>query len=361
MPIPSEKRGAEVVHSSSPAAHSHKSAGISRVAVQPIQKSSTDRQSQENAPFQPYEKDVPEIKAFSISTVGENSQSGVQGAKPFQLKANETGLRMTSDSNMKTIQLKEEMWIGSKKYAPGTFRQIEEDTNSTLNGDQRKIVTQWIEQEIEFKDAAEFRAELAILLKNWEKQKVFYKNNDTTVTAAQEANSTVRMFSSRNLDAIDKLYLWAVANDLQTEGFGSYMTTRTAQISSIATAPVAPFKGHLADRAHTIKHWHQKKTAGTGVGLISIDLKAAGVTAVQEARNGQKITGGGEGTKVGKIGFKAESNFYSAAMGETNATWDVLKPYVKQITLHNWEAPPAPPVVPPPVAVPPVAPPQPQP
>jgi hypothetical protein len=330
-----EKKSTEAV-ASSPAAYSPNSLGMSRPEVRPLQKVAMDNQNEDDSPLQMYGGNVSEYKAFSIPAQDKNSKAEAPDIKPFQLKADKTGLSDASLNNKGPIQLKEEMWIGSTKYKLGSFKKVEDDTGSPLNTDQRLIVSHWMKQEIEFKDNAEFAAELATLLLNWEKQKVFYPTT-TAVTTAQSADSTVKMYSSRSFGDIKQLYLWANGK-VTLVGFEEFVAAQ----NPTGEAPGAPFKAHFGDRAHTIKHWNQKKTAGTGVGLISIDMKPAGVTAIQKEKTEGRIAKGGEGYVAGKVGLKHEKNFYSAAIGDKKETWDAIAPNIQQIELHDWSPKPDP-------------------
>lgn len=238
---------------------------------------------------------------------------------------------------MATIQCKKNtMEIGSAKYTLGQYSKLagDIDDKDEFNDDEKLILTHWMKQEVKFENMDEFSEELNILLRNWEKQKVFYPTTSSMQDTEQDEDSTVRMYSSRTLEGIDKLFLWARVNGIKRVGFSNYMSIRRVRGDVEGT----PFKGHFGDRAHTIKHWNQKKNSGDGVGLISIDLNTSGVTAIESEKSQGKIAKGGEGYQKGKIGLKNEKNFYSAAIGANVETWNKLKTQIQQIELHSWQS-----------------------
>ena len=228
---------------------------------------------------------------------------------------------------------KDTMKIGKDSYKLGDTIKLGNAIGQALTEDEKLVVSHWMKQEVEFKNQTEFLNELAALLPNWEKQKVFYPT-ETGVTTAQDPNSRVRLYSARSLDAIDNLYLWAKSNAITHVGFNAYVTAR----NPAGAAPRAPMKAHFGDRAHTMKHWNQKKSGGGHVGLVSIDLNTTGAAAINKRKTDEKIsTGHGEGFVTGEIGLKHEKNFYSAAIGESSETWDALLNQIDQIELHSWQ------------------------
>ncbi|MGB8192725.1 MAG: hypothetical protein WCF67_12435 [Chitinophagaceae bacterium] len=283
---------------------------------------------------------TPKAKSLSTASMLAGDNPPVSSALPLvdNRTAPVTQLKLQDISTSSApIQLaKNTMLIGKSKYKLGNYN-IPRANGQAFTEDEKLIITHWMTQEIEFQTLAEFENELATLKPNWEKQKVFYQTDTAMGNTPQHANSTVRMYSARTLAVIDELYLWATANDIDTEGFADpahdYLAARNPNRQHLD----APFKAHFGDRAHTIKHWHQKQSAGGGVGLISIDLNPSGVTAIQKEKADKNIKKGGEGYQAGKIGLKSEKNFYSAAIGDKKDTWDKLKSQIQKIVLHEWQ------------------------
>jgi len=104
----------------------------------------------------------------------------------------------------------------------------------------------------DYPDLKDFLKELAILRTTWGGQKFFYEKPDGKNKLVEQAavegqvGQDIRLYSARGLADIQKLKVWADrAPMVPTTGFGGIVTVGIDDKQ-------APFKGHFADRAHTV-------------------------------------------------------------------------------------------------------------
>lgn len=189
-------------------------------------------------------------------------------------------------------------------------------------------------QDVEFEGVDEFIGELAILLRDWGGQKFFYEipqkgiNSDRTIKtlrdlAGQADDTHIRLYSARKATDVQNLFNWASTSNVAMTGFDGFAASASED---------APFKGHFGDRAHTVKHYNQKK--GQGARLICLHLNASGSQEVRTVRNDPSfIAKGGEGSSAGGFGLKSENNYVSVALGKSRATWDHMKDKISRVEL----------------------------
>jgi len=189
----------------------------------------------------------------------------------------------------------------------------------------------------DFANLDDFIKEMNIARRDWGAQKLFYEKPGSLTAkvsdvTGQEDNRTITLYSARGSEKVQRLLWWAFQNNIPVQGFedeGDFdlLTARQASIE-------APFKGHFADRSHTVKHMRQK-----GGRLISIVLNASGSKALRDVKKDpESLKKGQEGYKRGAFGLKTEADFISVAIGVSSDTWDWLKDKILLIRLHPSDA-----------------------
>ncbi len=189
----------------------------------------------------------------------------------------------------------------------------------------------------DFANLDDFIKEMNIARRDWGAQKLFYEKPGSLTAkvsdvTGQEDNRTITLYSARGSEKVQRLLWWAFQNNIPVQGFedeGDFdlLTARQAPID-------APFKGHFADRSHTVKHMRQK-----GGRLISIVLNASGSKALRDVKKDpESLKKGQEGYKRGAFGLKTEADFISVAIGVSSDTWDWLKDKILLIRLHPSDA-----------------------
>jgi hypothetical protein len=203
-----------------------------------------------------------------------------------------------------------------------------------------------------FKDLDAFIAGVRVLIRDWGGQKFFYeKPNKAGVipnldpVSGQSPDKLIRLYSARPSGDVQSLIRWALRNGIPLEGVkddpqhghlvngGAKPTASAKKEQNTEEHNTGAFRGHLADRLHTLQHLRVK---GEGARVICIHLTPAGSDALRARRNeAGAISKGGEGSHPGVIGMKEEDAYVSVALGSAAETWNkALKPHIAKITLE---------------------------
>ncbi|MDR7334599.1 DUF4157 domain-containing protein [Roseateles asaccharophilus] len=251
---------------------------------------------------------------------------GREGSVPAQLMK----VNVSKTETKKLIKLTP----GSRKDFEKRY-QREKGTLLDLSEAQVTIYDTLAGQEVEFDSLDECLRELNQTLADWGGQKFFYETplkglkGETTVkkrndVAGQNPGTDIKLYSARGADDVQALYDWATLNNIPTLNFTGFV--------QVGAAVEAPLKGHFGDRAHTVKHYRQKRASGAR--LICLHLNAAGSKEVRDVRDSPNfISKGGEGKSVGGFGLKSETGYVSVALGKAKATWDHLKGKIATVEL----------------------------
>jgi hypothetical protein len=202
------------------------------------------------------------------------------------------------------------------------------------------------DENMAFKDLDAFIAGVRVLIHDWGGQKFFYEKPTAGVipnlerVSGQSSDNSIRLYSARPSGDVESLIRWALRNGIPLEGVKDdpqhgHLVSGGAKPAASAKEEhnTGAFRGHLADRLHTLQHLRVK---GEGARVICIHLTPAGSDALRARRNqGGVISEGGEGSSPGVIGMKAEKAYVSVALGLAADTWNkALKPSIAKITLE---------------------------
>jgi hypothetical protein len=215
--------------------------------------------------------------------------------------------------------------VAAKKYEVGSTPKAKNPLGRDFTEEEKDIFNAWASCDVEFDTKDDFSKALTKAGGDeWASQKVFFsaKYLKGKEKEGEYAADSVKLYSARVEDDAKALYSWAKAKGVTLSG---------KKLDPVVTpTPDAPFKGHLGDRAHTIKHWRQKTSGGKNAYVLVLKLKKAGVTAMLAA---PLASNGGEGYVDGKLGLKKEQNAFSVAISNNKTTWDYLKGILDSIEI----------------------------